>query len=311
LNIEAKEDRTVQVVKVERPVSLWRGAEVAVDPLEDIVRLGLEKNIAELDARGYTVVEPERAASPEFIRDLEAAILRVAEERSGVRPDTQTGDTHRNLPSAAGQHTYNLLLAGRAFEQAVTNEVALALVSYLLGKSCLISSMTAMVKGPGTIKLDLHSDTAPFPEPFPPYAVGCNATWAVTDYSRENGSVYFWPGSHKFCRQPTAAEREDVSSLEPINARAGSLIVWHGNTWHGACARTAPGLRVNLIMFFCRPFMQQQEWYRDRITPEILQRNGPRLAQLIGMDLPFPMTEEGPNRESFARLIAAARTQWG
>lgn len=301
----------MQVVKVERPVNLWRAPEEVVDPLEEIVRLGLEKNIAELDAYGYTVVEPERAASPEFIRELEAAILRVAEERSGIRPDKQTGDTHRNLPSAAGQHTYNLLVAGRAFERALLNENALALVSYLLGRSCLISSMTAMVKGPGTIKLDLHADTAPFPAPFPPYAVGCNATWALTEYSRENGSIYFWPGSHKFCRQPTAAEREDTASLQPINARAGSLIVWHGNTWHGACARAAPGLRINLIMFFCRPFMQQQEWYRDRLTPEMLERNGPRLAELVGMDLPFPMTEEGPNRDSFARLNAASRTQWG
>ena len=301
----------MEVVKIQPRTSLWTGAEEPVDPLDEIVRLGLETNVAELDAHGYTVVEPERAASPAFIRDLEAAILRVAEERGGVRPDTLTGNTHRNLPSAAGQHTYNLLVAGRPFEQAVTNEVALALVSYLLGRSCLISSMTAMVKGPGTIKLDLHSDTAPFPEPFPAYAIACNATWAVTEYSRENGSIYFWPGSHKFCRQPTPAEREQTSSLEPIKARAGSLIVWHGNTWHGAAPRTAPGLRINLIMFFCRPFMQQQEWYRDRLTPEILQRNGPRLAQLVGMDLPFPMTEAGPNFESFARLIAANRTQWG
>ena len=300
-----------QVAKIEPTVSLWRTKEEAPEPLKEIFRLGLERNVAELEANGYTVVEPGKTGSAGFKEELIEALLRIAEERGGVRPDRKTGDTHRNLPSSAGQHVYNLLLGGRPFEKAMMNEVALALISYLLGNSCVISSMTAMFKGPGTIKLDLHADAAPIPPPLPTYAVGANATWVLSDYSQENGSTCFWPGSHKFCRQPTPEERENLSALVPVTARAGSLIVWHGNTWHGAFPRTVSGLRMNLIMFFCRPFLQQQEWYRDRLSPEVLERNGPRFAQLVGIDLPFPMTVEGPNRESFARLIAAARTQWG
>jgi len=145
----------------------------------------------------------------------------------------------------------------------------------------------------------------------PEYAVGANATFAITEYSRENGSVCFWPGSHKFCRQPMREERENTAQLVPIEAPAGSLIVWHGNTWHGAFARSAPGLRMNLIMFFCRPFMQRQEMYCDRLSAGVLRRNGPRFSRLVGMDQVFPMGREGPNRENFARLNAGAATQWG
>jgi ectoine hydroxylase-related dioxygenase (phytanoyl-CoA dioxygenase family) len=301
----------MQVVKVEPTVSIWKGAEEAVDPLAEIRRLGLEKNVLELDAHGYTVVGPELVRDPGFADELREAIFRVAEARSGVRPDYASGASHRDLPTAAGQHIYKLLVEGREFERAVTNETALALIEYLCGGSCLISSMTAMVKGPGKVKLDLHADMLMMPPPYPAWSAGANATWILSPYSRENGSTCFWPGSHKLCRQPTPAEREDTASLVPIEAEAGSLLVWHTNTWHGAFARTAPGLRVNLIMYFCRPFMLQQEAYRDAFADEALERNGPRFARLIGKQLPFPMDAAGPDRGKLAHINAAVRTQWG
>ncbi|HUN97154.1 MAG TPA: phytanoyl-CoA dioxygenase family protein [Bradyrhizobium sp.] len=301
----------MDVVKVESAPSIWRGNDQPADPFADIRRLGLEKNVAELDAVGYTLVDPDLVRAPGFAEELRDAVLRVAESQSGVRPDLLTGNSHRNLPTAAGQHMYYMLLHGRPFERAMMNETALALVSYLLGESCLFSSMTAMVKGPGKVKLDLHADMLMMPPPFPMWAAGCNATWILTPYSRENGSICFWPGSHKFCRQPTAAEREEVSSLVPIDAKPGSLLVWHTNTWHGAFARTAEGLRVNVIMYFCRPFMHVQEWYRDKFDQEVLKRNGERFARLIGLEQPFPMELSGPDRVKLARINAATRTQWG
>ncbi len=301
----------MEVVKVEPTVSIWRGAEEQANPFAEIRRLGLEKNVAELDALGYTLVGPEQAAEPGFAEELREAVLRVAEARAGVKPDYATGATHRDLPTAAGQHIYNMLLEGRPFERAVMNETVLALISYLVGASCLFSSMTAMIKGPGKVKLDLHADMLMMPPPYPAWAAGANATWILSPYSRENGSTCFWPGSHKFCRQPTAEEREDTSSLVPVEAESGSLLVWHTNTWHGAFARTAPGLRVNLIMYFCRPFMLQQEAYRNAFPDEVLERNGPRFSRLIGRELPFPMDVTGADRTKLARVNAATRTQWG
>jgi hypothetical protein len=295
----------------EANVSIWRGDAAQADPFAEIRRLGLEKNVAELDALGYTLVGPELMRAPGFADELREAVLRVAESRTGVRPQYATGDSHRDLPSPAGQHMYNLVLEGREFERAMMNETALALITYLLGESCLISSMTAMVKGPGTVKLDLHADMLMMPPPYPAWAAGANATWILSPYNRENGSTFFWPGSHKLCRQPTDAERDNASSLVAVDAEPGSLLLWHTNTWHGAFPRSAPGLRVNLIMYFCRPFMQPQEWYRDKFSDDVLSRNGPRFARLIGRELPFPMDVTGPDRSKLARANAATRSQWG
>lgn len=286
------------------PVSGWKLADTAADPLAEIRRLGLEKNVAELDAYGFTIVPPDQAGPPGLADKIRQAMVDVAARRSGVAPDLESGETHRDKPRGVGQHMYYLLLEGEAFEEALVNPTALALVTYLLGDSCLLSSMTGMLKGPGGDPLPLHADMGMFPGPWSAASQVCNATYALTDYSRENGSLCFWPGSHKFARRPTPAEMAAVDEFMPAVAPAGSLIVWHGNTWHGAFARTAPGVRINLIMYFVRGYVQTQEWYRDKVSPETLARR-PRIRDLLGLDNPYPMAmpgNEGPDEAHYQRL---------
>ena len=60
----------------------------------------LQPYVAELDAQGYTVIPPKIAA-PEGLADrLLHACLDVSERRTGVRPDLETGETHRNFKTA-------------------------------------------------------------------------------------------------------------------------------------------------------------------------------------------------------------------
>ena len=70
----------------------------------------------------------------------------------------------------------------------------------------------------------------------------CNSAWALTDYTPDNGPIAMVPGSHKYCRQPRLGEGEDMAV--PVEAPEGSLIVWHGNTWHGAYPKKTDGLRL-------------------------------------------------------------------
>ena len=57
----------------------------AVDAmLAPIRELGLEQYVAELEHYGYTVIPPERVASPDFVERVRDAVLRVAHERTGV-----------------------------------------------------------------------------------------------------------------------------------------------------------------------------------------------------------------------------------
>lgn len=257
----------------------------------DIRRLKLEPHIAELEVLGYTVVPPERAAPPGFTDEVLAKILEVYERRHGVPLDIH-GDALDGPASSMGVHLSYLLFEDPIFQQAVLNPVVLALVDYMLGKNCILKNCLALLKGPGGPELSIHCDNGKISSPFPPHELTCNFTWALTDYSRENGALVVVPGSHKEYRHPKPGEGRDDRQV--VEAAAGSLLVWTGRTWHGAVTRTAPGIRVNLITAMCRNFIRPQEPYREDVDQEVLDRNDPRLAVLLGQDINLGWREEGP-----------------
>ncbi len=277
----------------------------------EIRALGIESQLAELESLGLTVVPPARAARPGFADRLRGAVLRVATERCGEQPDLGDGSTHANIQATAGQRgetwLWRLLFEDPVFEEALMNPVQLALVTSLLGYSAKLSNSSAVIKGPVELDdapqaLNLHSDNRGLPSPFPTYAQVANATWALSDYSLENGCVGYVPGSHLLCRQPTPGEALDA--VVPVEAEAGSLIVWHGNTWHGPYPRTAPGLRISLLFYFCREYLVTQERYRDEVPRHLLERNDPRFATLMGLKDPYGWDEEGPDMQ----LLRASRS---
>lgn len=268
----------------------------------EIRRLDLEKNIAELDAWGYTTVAPEKLAPRDFTRQVLEKVLAVSEARRGIKPDLQRGTSHASLPFR-GESLHYLLAEDPVFEQVLLNPVQLALASYLLGEHCVLSVFSANIKGPTQDALPLHTDTHTT-QPYPAYALVINATWTLTDYTVEDGCLTMVPGSHKLCRMPQpgeAAERQ-----VPIEVPAGTLIVWHGNTWHGALPRRNPGLRANIYQILQRSYLVQYENYRD-FPRAIVERNGERFARLLGHFMPIGFKSEGLTRnfEKYSETIKA------
>ena len=294
--------RTTQIAGSEQP---FAGAFLPEDSTEDsalarvraeITRLGLQNNAFDLDTQGYTVLSPAELGAGNLATRLREALLDIAEKADGVRPDiTGGGGRERWTAVGRGHFLHHVLFKNRVFEQALMTPTALALITYLLGESCVLSSMNAMIKTAGPDNLELHTDQVGTPAPFPAYAQVANATWALTDYSKADGSINFVPGSHKWSRHPTRAEAMDLSQAVPVEAAAGSLIVWHGNTWHGAFARTTPGLRVNLMTYFCRWYLLPQAIYRQTVPKEILARNPERFGALMGRRTPYSGADlDGP-----------------
>lgn len=183
------------------------------------------------------------------------------------------------------------------------NPAALALATYLLGGDCVLHSLSGTIKGPSEDRLALHTDNNLIPSPFAPYAQIVNVTLLLSDYSHEEGSTCFWPGSHRFARHPLPAEIEAGNALEGVTAKAGSLLVWNGSTWHGAAPRTRPGLRLAVILLFGRSYIIPQETLRGRISTEQLARNRPRFATLTQQHIAYPFGDDGPD---YAQLMANA-----
>ncbi len=275
---------------------------------QEIQRLALEPYVAELDAIGYTIVPPELAGPNRFGQRLRDALLDVAERRTGTRPNLDHDARFDDPEVAFGQNFSYLLFEDRVFQEAIVNPVVVALVTHLLGENAILSNCLGFIKGPGKTDLALHSDNVYIPAPFPVHAQVCNATWLLSDYTKENGALCFVPGSHQYARHPNPGEGHDERVA--VEAPAGSLAFWHGHTWHGAFARKDPGIRMNLINAFMRMYMRPQEPYRENVTAEQLACNPPRFATLLGQHISYGWREEGPDYDALGKLAGAGQTRW-
>jgi len=299
---------------------------VAQTPLQkvwaEIQDRGLEKYIADLDVNGYTIIPPEVACPDGLHERLLEAVLDVAEKRNGVRPDLETGSTHEGFKgrfaamsggkgdSPIGDLMQSLLFEGEVFEEALMNPVLLTMASYLLGYSAVLSSMGCFMKGPNVSSFTLHTDT-PLPSPLPPQSLVCNLTYVLTEFNLENGATAFVPGSHKWCRGPEGREaivgEGGNDKAVPAVCQAGSLLCWHGNTWHGAFNRSAPGLRVSVPVYMARPSIRTQEGLIGEIPQEMLDRNPPRFAVLTQQAISYGYKSQEDSVARAARAMGYAK----
>ena len=272
--------------------------------LEKIRSLDLTEHLIELETNGYTTLKG--VLDERKIARATAAILDRIERTTGKRIDvaTESGD---NI--AGVSYIPYLLYDDLVFEEILLEPKPLALVTYLLGESCLLSSIGCHFKGPGGEPLPLHSDNGNgMPAPFSSISQVANVNYALTPYSRAAGALAMVPGSHKLARQPNSTEmqlsgertnRDAVSmDLEP-----GDAVVWHGNTWHGSFARQIPGIRMNLAVYFNRQYVQTQEKHADCVPADVLARhaNDERFRILLGAKQPYGWRHEGPDYSVMAR----------
>ncbi len=272
--------------------------------MSEIRRLGLEPNLLELETQGYTVI-PGVLNDDQVARAKRAIVARV-ERDSGrtVDPDGETGECFEGLI-----YVPYLLYDDEVFEEILLAEQPLALITYLLGESALLSSIGCHFKGPGGTALMLHSDNGNgMPAPFPAYSQVANINYALTPYSREAGALALVPGSHKLARQPRPEEL--MLTGESANKKAvameidpGDAVVWHGNTWHGSFDRLIPGVRMNLAVYCCRQYLQTQENHRNAAPEEMLARhaNNERFKVLLGAKQPYAWQQEGPDFKIMAK----------
>ncbi|HJW42114.1 MAG TPA: phytanoyl-CoA dioxygenase family protein [Rhizomicrobium sp.] len=275
----------------------------------EISALGLEHNLIELETLGYTTIKG--VLSPATVERAKEAIIRSTEKFTG-----KTIDTAREDGTNLNGMTYipYLLYDDPVFEEIVMEVKPLALVTYLLGESCLLSSMGCHFRVPGGLPLMLHSDNGNgTPAPFSNTAFVANVNYALTPYSREAGCLAMVPGSHKLLRQPTLAENfraqrgpgeplecatwSDPPNVVPMTIAPGDAVVWHGNTWHGGFKREVPGARINLAAYFCRQFVQTQEQHGRAVPRDLLARhaNDERFSVLLGQRAPYGWRGEGPD----------------
>lgn len=236
--------------------------------LEAKVRdLGLEDNLREIEATGYTVVQ--NVATPEFTERLRQAILRLKDDEG---PAAWTG-------GAAGM----LLDRDPIFIDVVTNPKVRAMVEVMCGRGAILMQLLATVRPKGTPALPLHADQNWLPAPFPEHNQIFTMCWVMDPFTQDGGCTSVVPESHKKRRHPTGAERAAMEDMIPIEAETNSLACWDGSVWHGNYPRTLDGERVVLHVTFGRLALRPVENY-DYLGEDWLADKPEALRIMLGRE---------------------------
>jgi ectoine hydroxylase-related dioxygenase (phytanoyl-CoA dioxygenase family) len=256
----------------------------------DIDKYDLHRHIVQLETDGYTILPPGKAAPVGLIEKIKEAM----KELQTRAPDSRLS----TMESGLGATMFHMLPEHAAFEEALMAGPSLTLVTYLLGFRAKLSQCTGLIKDSGAPALALHADhSGKFPAPWSKLSNYSVVTWVLTDYTRENGAVCVWPGSHRWGK-PVPADMvmaHDHAEIRVLEAPAGSVIIWHGSLWHGAVPRTASGQRMTLVLPHVRDSIQPQELFWASVTPEMIERNAPRFCTLMGLTSAGPWIQDGPD----------------
>lgn len=178
------------------------------------------------------------------------------------------------------QRVWNVLSRSPIFEDLAAHPTALHLVRSVLGKSVLLGNLSANITGPGGGEMMVHADQRFLPEPWPSAPQGANAAWCVDDFTAENGATRFVPGSHRHNRSPRP---EDDTASIPMEAPAGSLVVFDSRLWHQTgFNRTADRRRAGIFGWYHKPIYRPQENWFLSLDPAVAQFGSDDLLELLG-----------------------------
>jgi len=180
------------------------------------------------------------------------------------------------------QFVPNMVNKGKAFLDLVEQPATTELVSHLLGKHFLLSSINGHVfLGRTHEPQSLHRDQGQVP-PSIAMPVVCNLLWVLDDFVPEAGSTCVVPGSHRWPAAHQSAP-PDPRMAVPVTVPAGGVLGLDGRVWHGAGQNINGATRRSIATFFCAPWIRQQENAGVSCFQEIIDEASPVLRSRLGM----------------------------
>lgn len=235
----------------------------------------LEKS--QLDQSGFLLLE--NTISLDTTLELRKRALELA------TTEQKAGKGHTYLPNGSAQRVWNLINKGEIFEEVIQQPKMLAVMEYLLGSDCTLSSFTANVLYPGAPHAGLHIDypLSALPTPRPNFPMVANSVWFLDDFTQENGATSCVPESHKRL-EALPESGVEYADEQQICGPLGSVLIVNGSVWHGSSENRSNQPRVALLGFFCRSILKPQQDHLKIISDEVIARATPTLRRLLGLN---------------------------
>jgi ectoine hydroxylase-related dioxygenase (phytanoyl-CoA dioxygenase family) len=241
----------------------------------------------QLDQVGYCVIEG--ALDGALLDRLRA---RVVEQAAGER---RAGVAHLEW-KGANQRVWQLPAKGEVFRELVLHPLLDELMGHLLGRSFLLSSLTANIAGRGGEAQALHSDQGYVSFPTEK-AVVANVAWMLSDFTDENGATRIVPGSHRRTEKLTEGLPDDVESIGAVGP-AGSALVFDGRIWHGTGRNVTDEPRYAILSYHCRPWVRQQENHFLALPPDVAASCSDALRARLGWKMWAGLGKTGQGQQT-------------
>jgi ectoine hydroxylase-related dioxygenase (phytanoyl-CoA dioxygenase family) len=182
--------------------------------------------IEALDRDGYVVVEGA----------LDAAWVERLKRAFEGAPAQQNGTQHVELTPETPEMGAWLALKEHA--------VIVAAAEHVLGRPFRVRDLHGRNPLPGFGQQGLHADWMERSDASQFFAL--TAIWMIDDFTPGNGATRLVPGSHRIAR-PLAKAFAQPAARHPderiVTAKAGSVLVFNGHTWHSGRKNESHGPR--------------------------------------------------------------------
>lgn len=229
------------------------------------------------DLREHGLCVVPGALAPATLARVRDALYRAADD------DARLGRAARGFvldQDDGNRRVWNLLARDPLFAALAEHPFALECVRATLGWPALLSNISGNIVGPGAAAGVLHADQVFVPLPWPRRPQGLNVAWCIDEFTRENGATEVVPGSHRLARNPQADDLD--LELVPLEAPAGTALVFESRLWHRTGANIAPHAeRAAVFSFYTTPTYRTQENWFLTLDAALLERASDTLLTLL------------------------------
>ena len=179
------------------------------------------------------------------------------------------------------QRVWNVLSRSPVFADLAEHPVALRLLTSVLGWPMLLGNLSANITGPGGGEMVLHADQIFVPTPWPAEPAGRQRGVVRRRlHGRQRGDVL--RARDRTCCTASPEPGDDVTAV-PMEAPAGSLVVFESRLWHRTgFNRTTDQRRAGIFGWYTRPIYRTQENWFLALDPSVWRNASDDLLTLLG-----------------------------